>query len=158
MVLALAVGPHCAHSHVAMPESGAEAACRALVEAYAMARDQVDVGAYAALFARGAEFVMEDTQVRGPTAIAAQMQQRARGTVTRHLMSTAHFHQEGPEKVTGLSYFIVYAEPVAEDAPSTGPIKTPGERAVVEYHDEFVLVDGTWKFLRREVKPIFVRP
>ena len=146
----------CAHRPVAAPASEAEAACRALVETYAMARDRVDVATVAALFARGAELTFGDNTVRGPSAIAAQMQKRAEGTITRHLMTTSSFKQDGPDQVDGLSYFLVFEEP-ASNAPDR-PIITRGARAVVEYRDVCTRIDDAWKITNRQVRPIFVRP
>ena len=138
------------------PESptAALAACRALVETYAVVRDRVDVDAFAALFTEDAEFVFGENAVRGPAAIAALMQERAKGAITRHLMTTGQFELIDEKQATGLSYFVVFSE--SSKNLKSLPIPSTGPRAVIEYHDRFARRDGRWKIARREVKLVFV--
>ncbi len=134
------------------PEDVIEA-CRALVQAYAVTRDRVDSAAYGTLFADDAEFVFGENRVRGPAAIVALMQERARNTVTRHLMTTAHIRPVDAEHAEGISYFVVFSE---QPLPKNDrPIPSGGPRAVIEYHDKFVRVGKAWKIQRREVKLVF---
>lgn len=151
ITLAVAVG--CAHTEPVSAPTQAINACRAIVEASAIARDRGDGEGYGALFTRGSEFVMGDESARGPSAIAAMMKKRARGTVTRHLLSTATFNRVSDDRITGVSYVIVFS---ALEKDEEGPLPLNGVRAVIEYHDTFVLVDDYWRLLRREVKPVFL--
>ena len=128
------------------------AACERLVQAYAVARDRVDVDAVASLFTADAEFVFQKARVTGLAAIAAMMQERAKGTITRHLMTTTDMKKVDDDTVEGISYFIVFSEPETKDL----PMASDGPRAVIEYHDRFQRTDGEWKIERREVKLVFV--
>ncbi len=131
-------------------------ACRALVEAYAVHRDRIDSDAFGALFAADAEFVFADNQVEGRAAIIALMQERARGSLTRHLMTTVHIERTGEREAKGLSYFLVYSEPRRKDG--TGPLPARSPQAVAEYEDRFVHTEEGWKIQRREVHLSFVFP
>ncbi|MEM7674681.1 MAG: nuclear transport factor 2 family protein [Myxococcota bacterium] len=131
-----------------------EAACRNLISAYAVARDRLDTEAYVALFAEKAEFVFGKNRVVGPAAIGALMQERAKGALTRHHMTTSHIEQLDAHHARGISYFMVFSEPAKNAQPL--PMPSSGPQAVAEYHDRFVKVDGQWLFERREVKLVFV--
>ena len=128
-------------------------ACRALITAYAVTRDQVDSDAFGALFADDAEFVFGKNHVKGPAAIVALMQERAKGTTTRHLMTTAHIKSIDADHAEGVSYFVVFSEPPMKKGGQ--PIPSEGPRAIIEYHDKFVRKAGVWKFARREVKLVY---
>ena len=130
------------------------AACRTLVEGYAIARDQVNAEAFGALFKDDAEFVFGKNRVQGTAAIVALMQERARNTLTRHLMTTTHITPVDASNAKGLSYFVVFSEAPApkEDR----PIPSAGPRAVIEYHDQFERIGDAWKIKRREVKLVYV--
>lgn len=132
----------------------AEAACRNLVSAYAVARDRLDTEAYVALFAEKAEFVFGKNRVVGPAAIGALMQERAKGALTRHLMTTSHIERIDDRHARGISYFMVFSEPAKNAQPL--PMPSTGPQAVAEYHDRFVKIDDRWLFERREVKLVFV--
>ena len=133
--------------------SAAVTACRALVEAYAVHRDRVDSEAYGALFTDDAAFVFGPNRVQGRAAIVALMEQRARGTVSRHLMSTTHIEAVDDGEARGVSYFMVFSEP--SSTPATLPVASSGPRAVIEYQDRFTRTPRGWRIAHREVRLIF---
>ena len=121
--------------------------CTALVMAYAVTRDQVDVAANLALFTENAVFKLGPREVKGHEAIGNFLRERGK-TPTRHLITTVHIKPISAERAVGTTYFLVLT---SAENPNEAPVQVDGF-IMAEYQDTFVKTQGGWKFARREAK------
>ncbi len=123
-------------------------AIRALLVDYGATLDRRDFNAFAALFARDAEYRGGGAPVRGAAAIAAQLS-RVIGDNPSGLPGP-NFHLSFNPSITLQADRARAVSLGAYTAPDTGGGAT---RLVffVWYQDELVREDGRWKFLRRVV-------
>jgi uncharacterized protein (TIGR02246 family) len=144
-VLGMLVVPAVSPGH-----DGAEAACRALVEAYAYHRDQLDADAAARLFTDDAVLEIMGERYIGRDAIHRRLAGARGGPITRHMLSTIHIDRAGPDRAEGVSYVTIYQAPPADD-----PADVRADlRIIGEYHDRFELTADGWKIAARRFQPV----
>lgn len=122
-------------------------AIRQLLVDYGAALDRRDFPAFAALFARDAEYVA-GPPVRGPEAISAQLESTLSANPSN--LPTPNFHLSFNPSITldGDRASAVSLGAYTAPDPAGGATRMV---FFVWYRDQLVREDGRWKFLRREV-------
>jgi hypothetical protein len=131
-----------------------EAACIRLQQRYGTLADRQDP--------KFRELFIEDAVIALPEyppftgldkIMAGQAQWRESGVVMRHVCTNFTIEVVDAERATGICYLMVFHyEP--PDAPSPElPPSLPV--SIGEFHDEFVLQGGEWRFKSRTLKRIF---
>ena len=137
----------------AMPpnEAGDRLAIRELIDAYAHCADRRDAKGQMALFTEDAEFqVFMDSRSPEPTyvlhgrdALAPVFADLNQYQATTHFNGQSTVHLNG-DTATGESYCIAHHLTIDGD-------KHTLMLASIRYLDEFVKVDGEWRFARRKL-------
>lgn len=138
----------------ALAHESTEAACRALVEAYAYHRDRLDADAAASLFTEHARLDIMGEQFKGREAIRQRLLAARGGPLTRHMLSTVHIQQTGPQQARGVSYVTIYQAPPAAQRPQAQARAQAEVRIIGEYHDGFELTADGWKIADRRFEPV----
>lgn len=74
----------------------------------------------------------------------------------RHVVSNVSVEVSGPESAAGTSYYVLFRhDPGMGVAELPMPMQLPFSMG--EWHDRFVLENGSWRFAFREVKRLFQR-
>jgi hypothetical protein len=128
-----------------------EAACRRLVILFAHHLDHRRFREVAALFAEDGVWHRRGESFRGPGEVLAFLEQRAATVVERHVMTTTLVEQLTDMTCAATSYVTLFrADRTGDEVPViTGPV------AVGEFHDQFRLTDGGWRFTYRTSTPVF---
>ncbi len=153
--LALASGCGAADRADVFTERAIIDACRQLVSDYAIYRDRFDAVNYAATFAEDGELVLPSDTFVGRAAIAARLEAGAGKTRSRHFMSSQRIEVLDARTARGISYAMIFIEPLPQGHADNEPLPTAAPFAIGEYHDQFVLTERGWKFARREFRPAF---
>jgi hypothetical protein len=143
-----------------VPEALSQAIDRFLIQEvqtrYALAHDQTEPDAYAAVFTNDAEIHGANGLIaKGHAAIremaagnrerlnpAAQEGRQVFGPM-RHMVVNSDIHNTGPTTATGSCYVLVIANDAAEGKPDI--------LGFARYVDEYRKVDGQWLIARREI-------
>lgn len=125
-----------------------EHACTALCTDFARALDFTDQDHFLELFTEDAVLVYRD-RCEGQLEIARFVGSRARDITTRHLVSNVWIDVLDASQARGLSYCTLYAG-------TTGG--APTAVAIGHAQDRYRLVDGVWKFARRQCHWAFGEP
>lgn len=146
-----------ADSSDAFIESAIVRACAQLVTDYAIYRDRPDPQMYSETFADDGILVLPFGTFTGREALRKRMEEGVGKFTSRHMMSTTRIEVIDAKNATGISYAVIFSEPIPAGADATTPLPTDGPFAIGEYHDSFRLTGRGWKFSRREFKPVFQR-
>lgn len=136
-------------------ESAIVRACEQLVADYAIYRDMPDPGKYSETFAADGVLVLPFGTFTGREALRKRMEEGLGKATSRHMMSTSRIEVVDARNATGISYAVIFIEPIPAGADGRSPLSTDGPFAIGEYHDTFRLTDRGWKFARREFRPVF---
>ncbi len=135
--------------------AGVEAACTVVANSYPYYRDQLDYRAYGDLFTEDAVFDLTDYSAKvgkifGRDAIVAALEARGPTVRTRHLNQVVHMNAIDMNRVSGVSYLILFSAGAGNSNP------TPAVPAVVaEYHDKFKVEDGVCRIAERTLRIVF---
>ena len=119
---------------------------RALILAYGKAHDHRDYRTYASLFAEEGEWVSGMGTATGPDAIFAFLDDAIghnplpEGSGTYHIMTNEQIDVDGDRASANTKWIYI----------TKSPDNTPYFFSLGHYIDEFIRVDGEWKFQRRE--------
>lgn len=136
--------------------TAAQVACMLLIGRYAHAADGRDNDAFVSLFAPDGEWVRLDGTHRmcGRGEIRKFLEEHRGPGRSRHVSGSIDIQVVSPDRAKGLSYTIVYRDPNWKGSGLANFERLPD--AVVEYHDDFVLIEGVWYFARREARYIYM--
>lgn len=132
-----------------------EAACRALVIAFAHGVDAGEAAGVAALFCSDGVFERRGEALQGRDAILAALRARPADIVTCHVCSTIAIERQAADQASGRSYFQLYKgqrQPGAEAPPALG-----GPEVVGLYLDRFQHTTEGWRIRHRAASAIFQR-
>lgn len=129
-----------------------EAECRALLADYAVAVDQGDGAAMAAMFAADGVLRRGDTVLTGPAEIPKIIGQRPDDLVMRHMVTTVSVQVRDQNSATALAYYMVYNARGA-----ALPLAMAQPFSIGEWHCAFVNTPAGWRLSSFEIKRIFVR-
>ncbi len=133
-----------------------EAACRAVVMAFAHGIDTGQVAEVAALFCVDGVFERRGEALQGRDAILAALRARPASVVTCHLCSTVAIDRQAADRATGRSYFQLYK---GERQPGgAAPPALSGPDVVGLYLDRFQRTTDGWRIQHRAASAIFQRP
>lgn len=141
----------------AMQQLVIEQACTKLMNQFAVLNDQGRFGELADLFTDNASYarpIAPDALIEGKANIRATFESRPKERVGRHIISNIIIDVQGPERAKGLCYVLLYSGHVEKPAEKFGLQAIPPQ-LVGEFHDEFVLTPGGWKFQVRKGRIIF---
>ena len=129
-----------------------EAACSQLCLNFANAIDARDDDRCAEVFAPHSIFDHLTGRITGRDGVKAMLAARPAGVVTRHLCTNIGIERIGTTKAKGRCYVAVFRA-ASDDGKLPLPPVMP---LVVEYHDEYELIDGSWYITYRKTVPVFV--
>ena len=136
-----------------------QTSCLLLISRYAHAADGRDDEKFVQTFAPDGEWVRLDGthSMRGRAEIRQWLATSRGPGLSRHVSGSADIEVLSSTRATGLSYTIVYrdSEWKAGDGLANF-IRLPD--AVVDYRDDFVMIDGRWYFARREARYVYAAP
>lgn len=132
--------------------------CTGLMHEYGYRFDHGEAVAVADLFTADGEWSSPAVACRGRDELIAFFRQRAELTdrVTRHVVTNITVSVQSADLATARSYAVEFrgTRGDAGDATLTGETRPA---VIGDYEDEFVRVDGSWKFHRRRVVLEFKR-
>lgn len=115
-----------------------------LVVEYAWRVDHRDLPGLADLCLADVEIQgLTDDALRGVDALVAWGRAQPEGAVTRHVVTNLRCRRQAPEAARGWVTSLFFL------GPTTAGTVTP--LYVGEYEDDYVLVDGRWRFARRRL-------
>ena len=129
-----------------------ERECIRLCNDFAWAVDTRRYDAFAALFTPDGVFERAGQASRGQAEILAFLQARPADRFTRHVCTNFRLDMTGPETASGSCYALVFQAAAPQDAPLPLPAPAP---MLVEYHDDYALTPGGWKFRHRRTTIVF---
>lgn len=128
-----------------------EAACIRLCFDFAHGIDAQDHARVAGAFAPDAVFDHLTGRFEGSAGVMRMLASRPAELVTRHMCTNIEIKPAGPLKASGRCYAAVFRATSADGKLPLSPVMP----IVVEYHDEFGLIDGRWYITYRKTVPIF---
>lgn len=132
-------------------DTAIETACRDLVNGYSRCVDNFEDEALVQMFAREGRWLQPRVApFEGREQIRAFLASRDRAVTMRHAVTNVLVDVRDATHASGVCYFTVYRQP--RDTPAAQAL-TPF--AVGEYHDEFVLEEGRWRFASRDIRFAF---
>jgi hypothetical protein len=134
-----------------------EAQCGRLPTAYAVFIDFRRFDELCDLFTENAVLDLDGWVLNGREAIRAYMFQRPKTRTTRHAVSNILVEVPGPTHAKGTTYVTSFRFDAADENPRTR-IPFDGPFFMGNYDDEYVLEGGVWRFSRRKVEAVFMRP
>jgi hypothetical protein len=134
-----------------------EAECARLPTAYAVFIDFRRFDELCDLFAEDAVLDLDGWPLEGREAIRTYMHSRPRTRTTRHAVSNILIEVQDATRALGTTYVTSFRFDAADEAPRTR-IPFDGPFFMGNYHDEYVCQDGVWRFARRKVEAVFMRP
>lgn len=134
-----------------------EVECSRLPTAYAVFIDFRRFDELCDLFAEDATLNLDGWPLEGREAIRAYMVQRPKKRTTRHAVSNILIEVQDETHAVGTTYVTSYRFDAADEKPRTR-IPFDGPFFMGNYRDEYVCRDGVWRFARRAVEAVFMRP
>ncbi len=130
-----------------------EHACAKLSTLYANCLDTFEDETTLSLFAPdGVWNHMSKGPLVGRGVIGEFLASRDRASLLRHIVSNCEVTVISETRATGRSYWTAYI-PTAGEAGELPTVSAPA--SVGAYDDEYVFVDGAWRFATRTMKPLF---
>jgi uncharacterized protein (TIGR02246 family) len=113
--------------------------------------DRGDVDAFVGLFAADALYVNGPRILRGHDAIREFFIGRTRDgpRTSRHVASGLRIDFQDEARATGISVCVTFS------AAGPAPIDSTLPAIVADFEDVYVLMDGSWRFAERHIKPMF---
>lgn len=141
-----------------MARQSIEAACRRLVESFAVLIDARDYDRVMAMFATDAHYEPIGHVLDGHAAIRQYLDNRPVDRVTLHIMSNIVIDVVDDRHATGRSY-VSYVNTAADPKGGDwgGGAAFGGLTLIATYDDAFSRGDGLWQFSRRLCRPIVRR-
>ncbi len=130
-----------------------ERACAALVLRLAWLADHDEAPLAIGLFSADATMDRDGERHAGIDAIARLLRSRPPNRLTRHVLSNLEIEVLSPTRARGRCYVTVYRHRT-DGRPPQPPAPMAGPETLGEYHDEFVLEAGRWKFASRVVRTV----
>jgi hypothetical protein len=137
-----------------MPEMSlpaCEAACARLCLDFANGIDARDHERCANVFATDAVFDHVTGRIEGRAGVMSMLASRPTNMVIRHLCTNIDITPTGPTTATGRCYTAVLRTTSEDGKLPVAPVLP----LMVEYHDEYALVEGRWTIIYRKTVPIF---
>lgn len=134
-----------------------ETQCGRLPVAYAVFIDFRRFDELCDLFTETAVLDLDGWVLNGREAIRGYMVQRPKTRTTRHAVSNILVEVQSPTRAKGTTYVTSFRFDAADEAPRTR-IPFDGPFFMGNYDDEYVLENGVWRFARRKVEAVFMRP
>jgi hypothetical protein len=131
-------------------------ACTHTVNAYAFARDAIDVEAYGALFTDDVEFTFAGDTMVGRDAVMANLAERGPAFVTRHFITSVIVHPNGDGTGSGSNKAMVFSPPTQAGGPPQA-LKPEDLFALVQYDDEYRMDDDKCLMSKRVVNIEYLR-
>lgn len=131
-----------------------EAACRRLVESFALAVDGRDYDRAMPMFTPDAHYEPLGHVLDGHAAIRRYLDNRPGDRVTLHIASNIVIDVLDDRSATGRSY-VTYVNTAAGGTGDGAPFD--GITLIASYDDTFRLSDGAWRFARRLCRPVVRR-
>ena len=136
-----------------MSATEVQAACEALVYAYARLIDFRDYEGSASLFAEDGE-LETGRPVVGRQAIFDSLMNRPEDLRSRHVMSNVYVDVLDSHNARGISYLTLYRH-IGEASLKAAPAPLNGPAAIGHYEDRYRLTDDGWRFSRRKLHIAF---
>lgn len=118
-----------------------------LVYACARATDQMDAIAFSSCYCADGVFDRSGNVFSGRAEIERGLKERKPGLQRRHVFTNLHIDIEKNGRAFGCGYCLVFDKQAGESQEAL-PI-------VVDFHDEYIKVDGHWKIKRRVTRRSF---
>ncbi len=134
-----------------------EAECARLPNAFAVFIDFRRFDELSELFAETALLNLDGWSLAGREAIRAYMHTRPKTRTTRHVVSSILIEVQDTSRAIGTTYVTSYRFDGSDEKPRNR-IPFDGPFVVGNYHDEYVCRDGVWRFARRKLDAVFMRP
>ena len=128
-----------------------EVACARLCLDFANGIDARDHDRCAGVFAPDAVFDHVTGRIDGRDGVMRMLASRPAGMVIRHLCTNIDITPNGPTKATGRCYAAVFRATSDDGKLPLSPVVP----LMVEYHDEYALVEGRWYITYRKTVPVF---
>ena len=136
-------------SEISLPPC--EAACTRLCLDFANGIDARDHERCANVFASDAVFDHITGRIEGRDGVMRMLQSRPADMVIRHMCTNIDITPTGPTKATGRCYAAVFRSTADDRKLPLAPVVP----LMVEYHDEYALVEGRWAIRYRKTVPVF---
>jgi hypothetical protein len=134
-----------------------EAECARLPNAYAVFIDFRRFEELCDLFEEDAVLDLDGWPLEGREAIRTYMHSRPKTRTTRHAVSNILIEVQDAARAIGTTYVTSFRFDAADEKPRTR-IPFDGPFFMGNYADEYVCRDGVWRFARRKVEAVFMRP
>lgn len=128
--------------------------CTQLYARYSHALDDSDGAAVAALYAPDGVWIRPGQEFRGREVIAAAVNKRPAGVVTRHLFMNVGISVVDADHAEGKAYYMVFRHETPAASPLPRPVPDKVER-VGDYLISFVRTGEGWRLAKVAPRRVF---
>lgn len=124
-----------------------KADCQELTHRFYRDLDSHEYAQLSQLFAADGVWLRQGKQLKGPLEVRAELEKRPASMVTRHVIGNQIVDVLDPGHLRSQSYVTLYYSDTG--APAKPPAPFTGPTCLFTYHDEWRLMQGAWKIVKK---------